>query len=279
MGTPPLSALRQKVCYCHLRPNFCHFHAVFPESRLLHAPVFERIHICLETPGYVFTGVCLSTGRRACVSGGVWQVACMVGGLHCGVMHGREACVAGRVCMAGGMCGRGCAWQGGMHGGGGACMAGETATAADGTHPTGMLSFSYDDSLFWTRLRYHISYVFFQLFTVRQRSCGKVVILQVSVSQYVIMGYVRYPSPRYQIWGPAPFSHQYCHLVVATEARTVCKRAVRILLENCLVHLCGLHFSITYLTVFQLFREICFHTSKNHQSKRQYLCRLRQIYE
>ena len=24
-----------------------------------------------------------------------------------------------------------------MHGGGGACMAGDTATAADGTHPTG----------------------------------------------------------------------------------------------------------------------------------------------
>ena len=35
--------------------------------------------------------------------------------------------------MAGGMCSRGCAWQG-------ACMPGETATAADGTHPTGMNS-------------------------------------------------------------------------------------------------------------------------------------------
>ena len=31
------------------------------------------------------------------------------------------------------------AWQGGMHGwGGGAYVAGEMATAADGTHPTGM---------------------------------------------------------------------------------------------------------------------------------------------
>ena len=41
--------------------------------------------------------------------------------------------------MAGGMAGmhgRGCALQVG----GGACMAGETATAADGTHPTGMHS-------------------------------------------------------------------------------------------------------------------------------------------
>ena len=30
--------------------------------------------------------------------------------------------------------------EGDMRGGGGACMAGETATAADGTHPTGMHS-------------------------------------------------------------------------------------------------------------------------------------------
>ena len=34
---------------------------------------------------------------------------------------------------------RGCAWLGGMHGQG-ACVAGETATAADSTHPTGMHS-------------------------------------------------------------------------------------------------------------------------------------------
>ena len=70
----------------------------------------------------------------------------------------------GETCMAGSMCGRGHAWQGkGMHGrgrvsmGGGAwqgvhgreaCMAGEhawqkageMATAADSTHPTGMHS-------------------------------------------------------------------------------------------------------------------------------------------
>ena len=52
------------------------------------------------------------------------------------------------------MHGRGCVcvWQGGMHGRGvhamaggsmhvkGACVAGETATAADGMHPTGMHS-------------------------------------------------------------------------------------------------------------------------------------------
>ena len=34
-----------------------------------------------------------------------------------GGMHGKG------VCMAGGVCGRGCAWQGGVHGGE-ACMAG-----------------------------------------------------------------------------------------------------------------------------------------------------------
>ena len=222
MGTPPLSALRQKVCYCHLRPNFCHFHAVFPESRLLHAPVFERIHICLKNPGSATA--CFYRPQTKFAKVMFSQVSvCPQGGGHacrggCGRWHAwwgvsiAGSCMAGRHAWQGecawqGACGRGCAWQGGMHGGGGACMAGETATAADGTHPTGMLSFSYGDSLLWTRLLYHISYVFFQLFTVRQRSCGKVVILQVSVSQYVIMGYVRYPSPRYQIWGPTPFSH------------------------------------------------------------------------
>ena len=57
-------------------------------------------------------------------------------------MHG-----GGGVYVAGGMCGRGHAWQGacvagGMHGRG-ACVAGETTTAADGTHPTGMHSCLY----------------------------------------------------------------------------------------------------------------------------------------
>ena len=57
--------------------------------------------------GNVFTGVCLSTGGHA------WSGVCMAGG----------ACMAGGVCVAGGR---------------GACVAGETATAAGGTHPTGM---------------------------------------------------------------------------------------------------------------------------------------------
>ena len=88
--------------------------------------------------GYVFTGICLSTGG-ACVAGG----ACTVGGA-CVVedVHGRGACMV-RTCMMGGMCGwgsawpggGGSAWPGGMYGGGtcvvGACMAGGHAWQGD----------------------------------------------------------------------------------------------------------------------------------------------------
>ena len=42
--------------------------------------------------------------------------------------------------MAGGVCGGGMHGRGGMPGGGGACVAGEMATAADGMHPTEMHS-------------------------------------------------------------------------------------------------------------------------------------------
>ena len=63
----------------------------------------------------------------------------------------------GGACMAWGMCDKGCVagghwghtWLGGdMHSRGwhvwqGACVVGETATAADGTHPTGMHSCWY----------------------------------------------------------------------------------------------------------------------------------------
>ena len=49
-------------------------------------------------------------------------------------MHGKVVCMAGGVdgrgaCMMWSVHGKGCVWQGGMHGR-------ETATAADGTHPT-----------------------------------------------------------------------------------------------------------------------------------------------
>ena len=54
-------------------------------------------------------------------------------------MCGQGACVAGGACMAGGH-----AWQGVCMARGTcvarACVAGETATAAGGTHPTGMHS-------------------------------------------------------------------------------------------------------------------------------------------
>ena len=71
-------------------------------------------------------GACMVGGhawQAVCVAGGhVWQGACVVGGIH----------------------GRGYAWQGvcvaGGHAWWGVCMAGDTATAVDGTYPTGMHS-------------------------------------------------------------------------------------------------------------------------------------------
>ena len=72
--------------------------------------------------GYVFTGVCLSTGG-CLVPGGAWSwVVSALGGL----VPGRGGAWSG-------------AWYPGMHRG---SPPGETATAADGTHPTGMHSCS-----------------------------------------------------------------------------------------------------------------------------------------
>ena len=123
--------------------------------------------------GYVFRGVCLSTGGHAWQGGCAWQGGMRGGGMHGGGHAWWGACMAGAcmvgVCMAGGMHGggvhgRGHAWQGGVHGKGacvaggvcmvGACMAGgachpcpptdTTGTAysqwAGSTHPTGMHS-------------------------------------------------------------------------------------------------------------------------------------------
>ena len=73
----------------------------------------------------------------------------MAGGMHGrGVAWQEGACVAGAHAWQGGMCGRGCAWWGG----GGSCVAGETATAVDGTHPTGMLSCLVNSSINSSRL-------------------------------------------------------------------------------------------------------------------------------
>ena len=64
-------------------------------------------------------------------------------------VHDKGCAWGGHVWQEGGVCGRGCAWQaacmsGACVAGGcawqGACVARETATAADGTHPTGMHS-------------------------------------------------------------------------------------------------------------------------------------------
>ena len=75
---------------------------------------------------------------QACVKNSVheghaWQGAYMVGSMHDRGMHGGEHAWQG-ACVAGGH-----AWQGCVRGQE-ACMAGETATAADGTPPTGMHS-------------------------------------------------------------------------------------------------------------------------------------------
>ena len=75
------------------------------------------------------------------------------GGGRCGRGHAWQGCALQGVCVPGGHAWWGHAWQGGMLGRGhawqGACMAervcmaraylaGEMATAVDGTHPTGM---------------------------------------------------------------------------------------------------------------------------------------------
>ena len=58
-------------------------------------------------------------------------------------MHGKGGGMRDEgVCIGGSMRG-----EGGMLGRGGTCVAGETATAADGTHPTGMHSCIIDINL------------------------------------------------------------------------------------------------------------------------------------
>ena len=106
----------------------------------------------------IFSQACVknSVHREGCAwQGGVhgrgcaWWGACMAGGAcvaRGGGMHGRGACMANGACMVGGVHGGlACvvgqhAWQGGGHVWWGVCMAGKTAIAAGGTHPTGMHS-------------------------------------------------------------------------------------------------------------------------------------------
>ena len=81
--------------------------------------------------------------RRCMVVGCAWQGACVAGGMHgkVGDMCGK---VGGHVWQGGGHVWWGDAWQGG-HVWWGVCVAGETATAAYGTHPTRMHSCLYNE--------------------------------------------------------------------------------------------------------------------------------------
>ena len=65
----------------------------------------------------------------------MWQGACVARGMHGQGHVWQGGHVWHGVCMAGRL-----VWQGACMAGGGACMAGETAAAADGMHPTGMYS-------------------------------------------------------------------------------------------------------------------------------------------
>ena len=105
---------------------------------------------CLYRPqGKVIFYTCLSVHRRghawwgACVAGGMCGGVCAWQGGMCGKggRHGKgeRTCMVGD--MHGGVCGKGGhAWRGACMVGGGACVAGETATAVDSMHPTGMHS-------------------------------------------------------------------------------------------------------------------------------------------
>ena len=91
---------------------------------------------------YMVKGVCMvkgdMCGEGACVvKGHVWQQgACVVKGACMVMGHVWQG-----ACMVGGHAWLGHAWQGGMHGRG-ACVAGETATAAGGMDCTGIHSCS-----------------------------------------------------------------------------------------------------------------------------------------
>ena len=85
--------------------------------------------------GNVFTGVCPSAGGGGMHEGHVWRGFAWWEHAWLGCVHARGVCMVS--CHA---------WQGGMRGEGGACvargacLAGKTATAAGSTHHTGMHS-------------------------------------------------------------------------------------------------------------------------------------------
>ena len=84
----------------------------------------------MSSPQLLFSKVCVknSVYKGLCVAKGgyAWQ----------GGMRGSGGACVGGACMAVGLC---------LAKEGGACVARETATTADGTHPTGMYSCSVKD--------------------------------------------------------------------------------------------------------------------------------------
>ena len=98
---------------------------------------------CMAGWDHVWQGhTCMAGGVHdrggGCMAGWgcAWQEACMAGACVAGVghVHGRGGVYIVRSVHGRGVQGRGHAWQGG------ACMAGEMATAAEGMHPTGIHS-------------------------------------------------------------------------------------------------------------------------------------------
>ena len=111
----------ENIANTYMITNTNDYHLLLPANAVCEGNVFTGVCLstgeCKRWGGYVTgEGVCMAEG--ACVAGGT----CMAGGVH-----GGGACVAGEHAWWG------CAWQG-------ACVAGEMATAAYGTHPTGMHS-------------------------------------------------------------------------------------------------------------------------------------------
>ena len=103
--------------------------------------MFSQVSVCPQLGVCMAGGVCMARGVYM-AGGHVWWGACLAGGMHWGHAWQRHAwwgCAwQGHawqgLCVAGGPAWpRGCVWQW-------VCVAEETATSADGTHPTGMHS-------------------------------------------------------------------------------------------------------------------------------------------
>ena len=92
------------------------FHYYHPQTKFAKV-MFSQVSVCMCGKGGMHGWGGMAGG--ACVAGGgmCGKGACVARGCVAGGMHGREVCMAGGTCVAGG-----------------------TATAAGGTHSTGMHS-------------------------------------------------------------------------------------------------------------------------------------------